>query len=217
MQSHGTALQADAYPESAVGDRPSHIHAPDPSLSGGSLIRNGDEAILVLRAQSGDREAFEALLRHIHAPLRAYLTGLLGASIADDAMQDTALQVHRKLRWLRDPEVFRAWVFRIASRIAFAHLKRERRWLDLDRDTELLDSVADTITPLRALVSEQRFSQLLSRVSPASRAVLLLHYEQDLSLEQIAAVLAIPLGTVKSRLQYNLTTLRKYFKEEAKS
>jgi RNA polymerase sigma-70 factor (ECF subfamily) len=169
----------------------------------------------VLRAQSGDREAFEALLRRIHAPLRAYLSGMLGSSIADDAMQDTALQLYRKLRWLRDPEVFRAWVFRIASRIAFSHLKRERRWLGLDRDPEVLDSVADTVPPLRTLMSQQRFSQLLSYVSPASRAVLLLHYEQDLPLEQVAAVLAIPLGTVKSRLQYGLTTLRKHFKEEA--
>ena len=66
---------------------------------------------------------------------------------------------------------------------------------------------------LRDLVSEDRFTQLIGQVTPASRAVLLLHYQQDLTMDEVAAVLGIPLGTAKSRLQYGLTTLRKYLKE----
>ena len=54
------------------------------------------------------------------------------------------------------------------------------------------------------------------RVSPSSRAVLLLHYQQHLSLEEAAAILDIPVGTAKSRLAYGLTTLRKFMKEQKK-
>ena len=55
---------------------------------------------------------------------------------------------------------------------------------------------------------------MIDHVSPASRAVLLLHYQQQLSLEETAAVLAIPLGTAKSRLAYGVATIRKRIKQK---
>jgi len=57
---------------------------------------------------------------------------------------------------------------------------------------------------------------MVDRVSPASRAVLLLHYQQHLSLEEAAAILDIPVGTAKSRLSYGLATLRRFIKEQEK-
>jgi RNA polymerase sigma-70 factor (ECF subfamily) len=62
--------------------------------------------------------------------------------------------------------------------------------------------------------SESEFLSLVDRVSPASRAVLLLHYQQHLSLEEAAAILDIPVGTAKSRLSYGLATLRRSIKEQ---
>ena len=178
------------------------------------MIASSEEVLLVLRAQNGDRDALETLLRRLHGPVRGYLSGLLGASVADDAVQDTFLQVYRKLRRLREPAVFRAWTYRIASRVAIAHLKRERKWLDLDRDPEVLDAVEEKCSAFHTLTSENRFSEFIAQVTPASRAVLLLHYQQELTLDEVAAVLGIPLGTVKSRLQYGLTTLRKNLQEK---
>jgi RNA polymerase sigma-70 factor (ECF subfamily) len=61
---------------------------------------------------------------------------------------------------------------------------------------------------------EKAFLALLDQLSPASRAVLLLHYQHDLSLEESAAVLEIPLGTVKSRLHYGVSALRKQLTSE---
>jgi RNA polymerase sigma-70 factor (ECF subfamily) len=55
---------------------------------------------------------------------------------------------------------------------------------------------------------------LVDRVSPASRAVMLLHYQQHLSLDETAAILDIPLGTAKSRLAYGVATIRKLVKGE---
>jgi RNA polymerase sigma-70 factor (ECF subfamily) len=57
---------------------------------------------------------------------------------------------------------------------------------------------------------------LLDHVSPASRAVLLLRYQDDLTIEESAAILEIPIGTAKSRLHYGVTTLRKYLTSERK-
>jgi RNA polymerase sigma-70 factor (ECF subfamily) len=172
-----------------------------------------ETTLLVLLAQSGDRAALEQLLRESHAPLQRYITSLAGPDLADDILQETALQIFRKLPFLREPSVFRPWTLRIASRIAFAHLKRARRWQPLE------DAPPEIVTSLRPDLGEPpdaRFFALLDQVSPASRAVLLLHYQHDLSLEESAAVLGIPMGTAKSRLHYGVSTLRKLLITERK-
>ena len=172
-----------------------------------------DQTLLVLLAQTGDRAALEQLLRDIHAPLRRYITRLVGAALADDILQETALQIFRKLPFLREPAVFRPWTFRIASRIAFSQLKRARRWEPLDA------APAEPLITLNSNLGEppdEAFLTLLDHVSPASRAVLLLHYQHDLSLEETAAILEIPIGTAKSRLHYGVNTLRKHLTSERK-
>jgi RNA polymerase sigma-70 factor, ECF subfamily len=158
----------------------------------------------VLRAQCGDRDALELLLRSIQPSLRRYLGGLIGSFHADDVLQEVLMVVARKLAWLEQPELFRPWAFRIASRAGFKHLKRERLW---PRDDAALEDVAapDPHPPDELL----RDLATMDGISPASRAVLVLHFQEEMSLPAIAAVLEIPLGTVKSRLAYGLTALRK--------
>lgn len=172
-----------------------------------------DQTLLVLLAQTGDRAALEQLLRDTHAPLRRYITRLAGADLVDDILQETSLQIFRKLPFLREPAVFRPWALRIASRIAFSHLKRARRWQPLD------DAPPELLMPPNSNFGEppdDGFLALLDHVSPASRAVLLLHYQHDLSLEESAAILEIPIGTAKSRLHYGVATLRKHLTTERK-
>jgi RNA polymerase sigma-70 factor, ECF subfamily len=172
-----------------------------------------DETLLVLLAQTGDRAALEQLLRDIHAPLRRYITSLVGAALTDDILQETALQIFRKLHFLREPAVFRPWTFRIASRIAFSQLKRARRWEPLDAAPP---EPLTTFDPNLGEPPHEAFLAMLDYVSPASRAVLLLHYQHDLSLEETAAILEIPIGTAKSRLHYGVSTLRKHLISERK-
>jgi RNA polymerase sigma-70 factor (ECF subfamily) len=170
-----------------------------------------DQTLLVLLAQSGDRAALEQLLRYIHAPLRRYITRLAGADLADDILQETSLQIFRKLTFLREPAVFRHWTFRIASRIAFSNLKHARRWQPLDDAPPECFSV---LNPNLGELPDDAFFDLIDRVSPASRAVLLLHYKHDLSLEESATILEIPIGTAKSRLHYGVNSLRKHLISE---
>ncbi len=164
------------------------------------------EAWLVLRAQSGDHEALETLLQGVQQPLHRYLLGLLRErTSADDVLQETLMRIYRKLKWLDDPVVFRAWAYRIASREAFRFLARQRQSDTRHVDDSQLEAMAHT-APGPPNVSE--IQCLVERASPASRAVLILHYQHDLTIDEVAAVLGIPAGTVKSRLAYGLRRLR---------
>ena len=83
---------------------------------------------LVLKAQAGDREALDALLTAMQGPLYRYLRAVLGdATLAEDVLQEVLFTIYRKLDWLRDPALFEAWAFRIASRAAFKKLKKAKR------------------------------------------------------------------------------------------
>lgn len=158
----------------------------------------------MLRAQSGDREALELLLRSIQPSLSRYLRGLVGGSNSDDVLQDVLVIVATKLGWLERPELLRPWAFRIASRAAFKHFKRARRWLG---DDAALQDIAAPDPP----ASDELLGELatIDGISPASRAVLVLHFQEEMPLAEVAAVLEVPLGTVKSRLAYGLQALRK--------
>jgi RNA polymerase sigma-70 factor (ECF subfamily) len=164
----------------------------------------------VLLAQTGDRAALEQLLRDSYAPLRRYIARLAGSDLTDDILQETSIQIFRKLKFLSEPAVFRPWTLRIASRIAFSHMKRARRWQPLE--TAPPEPLA--ANPNLGEPPDEAFFALVDRVSPASRAVLLLHYQHDLSLEETAAILEIPIGTAKSRLHYGVATLRKHLTSE---
>lgn len=165
---------------------------------------------LVLRAQAGDRAALEGLLGQAQALLHPYVAAMIRDSEARaDVLQDVLVIVYRKLRNLREPRAFTAWARRIASREIFRALKRqrreERRYQELPDDLPL--AAEEPARPSAALM--QQLPGLLERVSPASRAVLALHYLEDVSLDEIAAILDLPVGTVKSRLAYGLATLRR--------
>jgi RNA polymerase sigma-70 factor (ECF subfamily) len=170
-------------------------------------------AWLVLRAQSGDRAALEALLAHADALLRPFATLMLrDADAADDVLQDALLLIYRKLGTLREPRAFAAWARRIASREIFRALRGLRAHQQLhDELPPGLPDTADPPAPPDDLLA--RLPGLLERVSPASRAVLALHYIDELSLDETAAVLDLSIGTVKSRLAYGLATLRRVLSE----
>lgn len=174
------------------------------------------EIFLVLRAQSGDREAFNELLKLIQTALFRYIFRLIGEhELAEDVTQEVFLIIYRKIRWLENPQFFRAWAYRIASREAFKRLKKERRWTEQIRDEKVLEEISARET---AEIYEpkliEKLPTLISEVSPASRAVLILHYLDEMPLSEIAEILDISLGTVKSRLAYGLTSLREKIKKE---
>jgi RNA polymerase sigma-70 factor (ECF subfamily) len=165
------------------------------------------EIWLVLRAQAGDREAFDQLFRLALQPLYRYIYSLVGTrALAEDVLQEVFILIYRKIRWLREPELFRPWAYRIATREAFKQLKRERRWSDKAEDESVL---IDLPAPSRNEITPESVEQMVAQVSPASRAVIVLHYQHEMPLAEIAEVMGVAIGTVKSRLAYGLDALRK--------
>jgi RNA polymerase sigma-70 factor, ECF subfamily len=174
------------------------------------------EIFLVLRSQTGDREAFDELLKIVQEPLFRYIYRLTGErELSEDVLQEVFILIYRKLGWLENPKLFRAWIYRIASREAFSRLKRERRWREQIRDEEVLKTIASGETESKfepELVA--KIPAFLSEISPASRAVLILHYLEEMSLIETAEILGIAVGTAKSRLAYGLESLRQIIKKE---
>lgn len=167
-----------------------------------------------MRAQSGDREALDYLLKIVQQPLYRYILRLVDEpSLAEDILQEVFIRIYRKLGWLESPELFRHWAYRVASREAFRRLKQERRWVEQVRDEAVLEAIPAPSNETDAIALGE-LSQFISRVSPASRAVLVLHYFDEMPLVEIADVLGIALGTVKSRLAYGLESLRRAIREQ---
>jgi len=159
--------------------------------------------LLVLAAQDGDASAFERLVRQWDAPLRRYAGRLTGrADAAGDIAQETWLAVARGIRRLDDPARFRAWAFRIAHHKSADWANRQRR----ERE-----AVAGLPAPGEASAPTDEIALLRREIDalPAeSRAVLALHYLEGFSVAEISEVLAIPSGTVKSRLHNARERLR---------
>ena len=163
------------------------------------------ERWLVLRAQAGDRDALDQLLAAIQEPLYRYVRSIAGETPAADILQEAFVRIWQKIEWVREPEHFRPWAYRIASRIAF-------RSISATPPETGLDDLAHTAAVMRTDPVEPLFFErpveLLDPLPPACRAVLMLHYIDQLTHEEIAEVLEIPLGTVKSRHNYGLELLR---------
>jgi RNA polymerase sigma-70 factor, ECF subfamily len=167
---------------------------------------------VALRAQAGDRDSIEALLRELQPPLRSYIAGLVGLTSVDDVLQEALFQIWRDLRWLREPELLRHWSYRIASRCSFKWLKKNRRFLQADNDAFSVEAIpAPSRNDLQLFTTTDEFLEILS---PASRAVLVLHYLHEHSLEEVAAILEISAGTAKSRLAYGLSRLREFINQK---
>src|SRR5262245_27363052 len=146
------------------------------------------EAQWVLRAQCDDREAMELLLDSVQASLRRYLSGLVGPDDSDDMLQNVLVLIYRKLAWLEDPTLFRPWASRIASRVAFRWLKQRKRWQTERVDEAVLEGIPMEDQGLDELLRELRVSE---GISPASRAVLVLYFQDDLQLYEVDAILDI--------------------------
>jgi RNA polymerase sigma-70 factor (ECF subfamily) len=128
-----------------------------------------------------------------------------GGADVEDVLHDVFLIVYRKVRWLREPESFRAWVYRIAARQALRACRA--------RDAQLTDEECQAMRPHQALAPDREIllesaRQRIGELPPASRAVLSLHYLEGLTLEDAASVLGIPVGTAKSRLSSGIARLR---------
>jgi RNA polymerase sigma-70 factor, ECF subfamily len=146
---------------------------------------------LIAAAVGGDRAAVEPLLAAVWPACFRLAATLLGdRSLAQDAAQDACVIVHRKVRGLRSPDAFDAWLYRIVVRES----SRVRRRRHAGETVSYADQfAADTTVALDVW-------RALATLSPELREVTVLFYFDDLTGEEIAAVLRVPHATVRTRL-----------------
>jgi RNA polymerase sigma-70 factor (ECF subfamily) len=168
------------------------------------MARDSD---LVLRVQRGDAEAFADLARGIGPRLLGVAYSILrDRPLAEDASQQALVRIWRKVPRLRDPSRFDAWSYRIVVRECYAQAKRQRHWSSVDDLPADREPVATD--PYHRIADRDELERGFRRLSMDHRAVLVLHHFLDLTLDETAAVLGIPVGTVRSRLYYATQGLR---------
>jgi RNA polymerase sigma-70 factor, ECF subfamily len=161
---------------------------------------------LVKRAQEGDETAFASLALAIGDRLHAVSVRILrDVDLAEDATQQALLTIWRDLPQLRDPDRFEGWAYRIMVRACYAEARRERRWSPKLRVLER-DAVAGT--DLDDVVRRDQLERGFRRLSVDHRAVVVLHHYVGLPIQEVAETLAVPVGTVRSRLFYAMRGLR---------
>ena len=165
------------------------------------------QAELVIRAQSGDREAFGALATASYD--RLYSIGrriLRDASAAEDAVQEALVRCWRDLRSLRDPERFDAWTHRLLVNACYDQARSRRRldWAVTDVAAERADPADD----YARIVQRDEIERLFRLLPIEHRAAIVLTHYVGLSAVEAAQILGVPLGTVYSRVHYGLRTMR---------
>jgi RNA polymerase sigma-70 factor (ECF subfamily) len=158
---------------------------------------------LVKRAQRGDSEAFTSLAAALGDRFLAVSNRILGdIGLAEDATQQALLNIWRDLPNLRDPARFEAWSYRLLVRACYAEGHRGRLWAPnlrlLPVDEPMVADQTDSV------IDRDQLERAFRRLSLKHRSVLVLHHYLDLSPDEIADALDVPVGTIASRMHYAL-------------
>jgi RNA polymerase sigma-70 factor (ECF subfamily) len=193
------------------------------------MAQLSDEALLSRYRDQGRTEDFDALIHRYQNELYRYLTRYLGdRALSEDVFQNTFLQIHLKRGLYEEGRPVRPWIYSIATHQAVDALRKVGRHptISLDQSVNsgsgeaeagrLVDLLTgDEAGPLAELQAEERKQWVrdsLARLPEVLRQTLMLAYHQDLKYREIAEILKIPVGTVKSRLHAALTKLQQMAK-----
>ena len=167
-----------------------------------------ESELLVVRWKRGDRDAFEGIVKLWERSLFYYLRRLVSSEAdAWELLQETWLKVLRSLGSLRDPRAFPSFLYRTARNAAIARLRRPE-FFELDAEAAQIcdERGADAIADLH---DAEQVHHALEQLPLLQREALTLFFLQELSLDEMAVLLGVPTGTVKSRLHYAKQAIRK--------
>jgi RNA polymerase sigma-70 factor (ECF subfamily) len=167
-----------------------------------------DDAELVRAAQDGDRAALDQLLRRHYDRIHAVSRRIAGSTRdADDACQEALIKIVRALPTFDGRAAFGTWAYRIATNAALDELRKRKRRpalriVDPDDDgggpPEPVDELGHRLVD--AVVDRLAIDEALHELSDEFRDAVILRDVADLDYDEIAAILDVPLGTVKSRI-----------------
>ncbi|GAA0374652.1 RNA polymerase sigma factor [Bacillus horti] len=146
----------------------------------------------VKQAQKGNKEAFCWLIKHYEQTLYRIAKSYL-KSDADcaDVIQETILMAYQNLKSLRQPEYFYTWLVRIEINECHRSLKQKKKIIPVQtlKDKPHIDNY-----------EQLELQEILEQLDEDLRIIVTLYYQEDCSIKEIAEMLDIPIGTVKSRL-----------------
>lgn len=168
-----------------------------------------EQAFWVARCRRGDEAAMAALVaKHRRRLIRVAANVLRDAHEAEDVAQDAFVKAFREINRLRDDRAFSSYIYRICVRLCMDRLRSKKSEPGIvDQATKSEGSSVET----RVLVEK-----LLAKLSPELRATLVLREMEQLSYEEVAEVLRVPVGTVRSRLHTAREKFRTIWSEDMK-
>ena len=161
-----------------------------------SSINSSPEALVVGLARAGDRSAFAELVRRRQSWVRKLMRRFSGdATLADDLAQQVFLQAWRDIARIREPKLFGAWLKRLTLNIWLKHQRVNDPLRGADEDTQL--SLVSRDSPDINMDLERA----LATLSNPARLCVILSYHEGMSHGEIAEIVELPLGTVKSHIR----------------
>jgi RNA polymerase sigma-70 factor (ECF subfamily) len=174
------------------------------------------EVILIRGIGQKDETAFIEIYQIYHRQIYNYLVRTLNDPIAaDDVLQEVFLAIWQGAAGFRHKSTPKTWIYRIAHKRAISWLRKHKR---VSESVELHDQIRDNTSPEEiALVNleNHQLGNALMILPLKHRSVLELAFGQDMSYSEVAEVLNIPVGTVKSRMSHALDVLNKALTSEA--
>ena len=162
---------------------------------------------IVEQAMRGDREAFGTLVLQHGDRMYAIATRILrDTHLAEDALQGALVTAWRQLPALRDPDRFEAWVRKLVVHACYAEARRRRSWAANVRVLPI-DGPAGP-DQIISIAERDALDQAFRRLTMEQRAAFVLHHDVGLPTAEIADLLGVPAGTVRSRIHYAIRTLR---------
>lgn len=167
-------------------------------------MAKGDDCLLAQRILQGDRKAFEELLDTFETRVYRLALRFTGDVLdAEDLTQEIFLAVHASISRFRGDAALGTWIYRVAMNRCL-EFRRKRRLETVSYEEGLpVDIEFSQEDPVHAVERRQlaeKVEAAISRLSPAHRDVVVLHELQGLTYQEVATVLNVPVGTVKSRL-----------------
>ena len=177
------------------------------------------EMLLTRRVAAGDAAAFEVLFCQYQEAISGHILRIVrDSSAADDLLQEVFLRVWNRADQWRGQGAFKAWLFRIATNLAFNHLRSKKRRkeqpldvpVDLEDENEALPAPGWTIdnaalgpdVELEQTEQQRLLRGLIADLPDEKRDVFLMVHDAEMELREVAERLEIPEGTVKSRLHH---------------
>ena len=172
------------------------------------------DELLVIKCQQGDKDAFDELVERWQKRLWHYACRVTGSeSAAWDIVQETWFAIVKGLSKLKDTAVFPQWAFRIVNNKCTDWLRKQQRRSRLNNQLEEhAQSQSD-----KEQNSDEKSESLraaVGKLSPDRRALLSLRYHEGFDIGQIAEILSVPEGTIKSRLHRTVNELRQLVEQD---